>query len=976
MPIDVACPSCGYSAQVPDDFSGKLVACPACKNTFRIEPAASVIVSKSASFQRQPGDTAAFNQPFSPSVLGQYFSEQSAAATPVPRDTSSSGPVIVPESKIAGPRDQSGSGLVVVPEPDSASASFQRQPGDTGAFNQPFSPSVMGDYFKEPSVAPAAVPTDQPEWLRQFIKALVERSILSAADAWPAVQAVPAAERGDAQKLGQALARRGTLSWFQAALLSQGKADQLVLGNYVLLDKIGQGGFGTVFKARHRRMQRIVALKVLLPELMRDPQVLQRFQREVETAAKLTHPNIVTAYDADEARGAHFLAMEFVDGSDLGRMLKKHGPAPPPQAIDYIVQAARGLGHAHAAGIVHRDVKPNNLLLASNGVVKVSDLGLARLTQAGPVSGPDALTSTKSIMGTADYMAPEQALSTKTVDHRADIYSLGCTLYTLLTARPIYAGGTALEILLGHREAPIPQLPGHAVFLQGIFARMVAKLPENRYPSMAHVAADLERLGTARPVPVATVPAAEQNIVAASRMAVAPATPPLPSPVTPVAPSAPVSTSQVTPISSAVAASTSHVAPLTGQHPRDTATATSVMPFARRKLPWLVGGCAALALVMLIGVVGLVGLLRSGKSGPAIQAKASKDSGAGTATSKDSGPPAPPVDLHGLIRECVKEAKVKKTTVLGGAFAQGDFEELPTDGGILIGFDVGTGKFVANDTIGYLQPIYQTAGGEKRGKEIGKRPERIVTLKAKPGYAVGGMRIGAGGVMDGMAVTFMKLKGKFLDVSDAYESQWMGGPGGGEGRRLGGDGSVMIGVFGKTLGDGGPCRLGLYYPLIPTDWIVVFRSDDPKIWNDDVNKGPNHFAKSLELMPDTIRYLKLTNTQTKEFVITEMTKQRLTQVTDDGRYGWEGRNEFHYRVYHLGIFLRIWPGGAAGDVIITRHGPSKGWGFGDTSTDAGPQGYAWAGQPIAKTVFEIAVKSDALTEAEAKKLLKAGVVRE
>jgi serine/threonine protein kinase len=190
--------------------------------------------------------------------------------------------------------------------------------------------------------------------------------------------------------------------------------------------------------------------------------------------------------------------MEFVDGSDLGHFLKKHGSVSPAQAIDFILQAARGLAHAHAAGIVHRDVKPNNLLLDKSGVVKVSDLGLARIAPTGG-SGPDALTKSRSIMGTVDYMAPEQAVSSKAVDHRADIYSLGCTLFTLLTARPVYSSGTDLEILLAHREGPIPQLPDHCAYLQEILARMVAKLPDDRYPSMAHVVADLERLGTSRP---------------------------------------------------------------------------------------------------------------------------------------------------------------------------------------------------------------------------------------------------------------------------------------------------------------------------------------------------------------------------------------------------------------------------------------------------------------------------------------------
>lgn len=198
-------------------------------------------------------------------------------------------------------------------------------------------------------------------------------------------------------------------------------------------------------------------------------------------------------------------------------------------------------------------------------------------------------------------------------------------------------------------------------------------------------------------------------------------------------------------------------------------------------------------------------------------------------------------------------------------------------------------------------------------------------------------------------------------------------------------GWLVFGGRGKTGSPGqadltarteNPVPIGKEKPA-PTDWIVVFRSEDPKIWNDDIDKGPNHYARALDLLPDTINHLKLTNMQTKDFVVLEITKQRLNQVTDEnGRYGWEGRNHFHYNVYHLGIFNRIWPF-TDGDVIITRHGTARGWGFGDLPKGGSvTQGYSWAGKPIPKTVFEIAVKAGSLTDAESKKLLKAGVVRE
>ena len=269
-----------------------------------------------------------------------------------------------------------------------------------------------------------------------------------------------------------------------------------VLGNYDLLQLIGAGGMGQVFKARHRRMNRVVALKVLHADSMRDPVVIARFEREVKAVSAISHPNIVAAYDADQEGDVHFLVMEYVEGSDLSVLVKQSGPFSVERAIQCVLQAARGLQAAHAQGIVHRDIKPANLLLDNNGTIKILDMGLARFH--GDVPAQAELTALGMVMGTVDYMAPEQALDTKTADGRADIYSLGCTLYYLLTGEATYRGDTLTSRLLAHQSQPIPDLrasrPDISESLVAVFEKMVAKRVSERYRSMAEVIADLEHL--------------------------------------------------------------------------------------------------------------------------------------------------------------------------------------------------------------------------------------------------------------------------------------------------------------------------------------------------------------------------------------------------------------------------------------------------------------------------------------------------
>lgn len=315
----------------------------------------------------------------------------------------------------------------------------------------------------------------------------------------PQLDAAINAARGDWQALMTAVTGEGLLSRTQFDALHSGQITTLRIGNYEILNRLGAGGMGTVYKARHRRMKRIVALKVLSPGLSKNSSFVQRFQREVETIARLGHPNIVMAYDADEADEGHFLVMEFINGRDLAGIVEKDGAMSVGQAVDCILQSARGLAYAHSQEIVHRDIKPHNLLRDENGTVKVTDLGLARLAHGSDASAEQfAVTMAGGVIGTADYMSPEQAVDSTALDHRTDIYSLGATLHFLLTGRPPFVGPTIMAILLKHRDGEIPNLQAVRSdvppALNEIFHGMMAKRVEDRIQTMEEVAARLEKV--------------------------------------------------------------------------------------------------------------------------------------------------------------------------------------------------------------------------------------------------------------------------------------------------------------------------------------------------------------------------------------------------------------------------------------------------------------------------------------------------
>jgi serine/threonine-protein kinase len=273
---------------------------------------------------------------------------------------------------------------------------------------------------------------------------------------------------------------------------------------YRVTRQIGAGGMGVVYLAEHKLMGRTVALKVMARKYTANSAAVDRFRREVRAAARLAHPNIVTAHDADEADGLHFLVMEYVEGVSLDRIVSRRGPQPVAGACHVARLAAQGLQHAFEKGMVHRDVKPHNLMVTRKGQVKILDFGLARLHQEadapvggeGPVSSAGAVTSPSLVMGTPDYLSPEQARNSHAVDIRADIYSLGCTLYFLLTGRPPFAAAeTAMEKMLAHlsdEPPPVrslrPEVPEE---LAAVLGKMMAKDPAARYATPADVAQSL-----------------------------------------------------------------------------------------------------------------------------------------------------------------------------------------------------------------------------------------------------------------------------------------------------------------------------------------------------------------------------------------------------------------------------------------------------------------------------------------------------
>jgi serine/threonine-protein kinase len=328
--------------------------------------------------------------------------------------------------------------------------------------------------------------------MRAFFDVVEKSALVSSQVLVEARQALAGKDEDPPDAAARWFREKGILSRWQCRMLLEGKRG-FFLGRYRLVERIGAGGMGSVFKAEHQLMNRVVALKVIRRNLVRDPHTLARFLREIKAVASLVHPNIVTAYDADCVGDTYFLVMEYFEGKDLDWWVRTQGPLPLRWACDFCRQVAEGLQHAHERGLVHRDIKPKNLLAVLEQpdkpyVIKILDFGLARLVS----EQHEGHEVDKAVIGSFGYMAPEHVRHPMRADIRGDIFSLGCTLHYLLTGVTPFAGASdeeVLEKLLHGSPAPLRELlPSAPPALEKIVAKMLAHDPADRFQTPQEVA--------------------------------------------------------------------------------------------------------------------------------------------------------------------------------------------------------------------------------------------------------------------------------------------------------------------------------------------------------------------------------------------------------------------------------------------------------------------------------------------------------
>ena len=297
---------------------------------------------------------------------------------------------------------------------------------------------------------------------------------------------------GETQVIVDHMIEDGFLTQWQCDKLLQKKYKGFFLGKYKLLGHIGSGGMSSVYLAEHTLMRRLRAIKVLPRSRVNDSSYLERFHREAQATAALDHPHIVRAYDVDNQGDTHYLVMEYVSGSDLASIVKENGAIGFEDTARYIVHTARGLQHAHEAGMIHRDVKPANLLVDENGTAKILDMGLALISDDTAELASLTVTHEERVLGTADYLAPEQAINSHEIDHRADIYGLGCTMYFLIAGHPPFPDGTLAQRIAKHQQQLPPNVSDIRTDcppeLSRICMQMIQKQPEARFASCDEVA--------------------------------------------------------------------------------------------------------------------------------------------------------------------------------------------------------------------------------------------------------------------------------------------------------------------------------------------------------------------------------------------------------------------------------------------------------------------------------------------------------
>lgn len=330
-----------------------------------------------------------------------------------------------------------------------------------------------------------------PVFVEEFLRTVLRSGLMTRAQILETIEPLSSFQRQDAVTIADHLVRRGKLSRFQARKLLKGVSRGLILGDYQILALIGRGGMGSVYLARDRRTSHLVALKVLPPHKAKAKQrLVTRFQREMELSPLVRHPHLCRTFEVGQIRGVHYLAMEFIPGQTLSKLISTSKPFEQGRAARLMAEVASGLEHAHQQGLVHRDLKPSNIMITPHDHAKVLDLGLAMM-MGEELEDPTMAGGKGYVVGTFDYIAPEQTTDPDNVDGRADIYALGCTLYQTLTGQPPFPGGTTLEKIKRHRkEEPLPILqlrPDLQPLFAALIHKMMAKDPRQRFRSAREV---------------------------------------------------------------------------------------------------------------------------------------------------------------------------------------------------------------------------------------------------------------------------------------------------------------------------------------------------------------------------------------------------------------------------------------------------------------------------------------------------------